>query len=81
MDPYRRGGRCESGGGRRTGVINQSLQDSVKPYGYFWPPDPSSAAYSTIGGNLATSAGGPHAVKYGTTRDHVLGLKAVTGGG
>ena len=63
------------------GVINQSLQDSVKPHGYFWPPDPSSAAYSTIGGNLATSAGGPHAVKYGTTRDHVLGLKAVTGAG
>ena len=63
------------------GVINQSLQDSVKAYGYFWPPDPSSAAYSSIGGNLATSAGGPHAVKYGTTRDHVLGLKAVTGAG
>lgn len=63
------------------GVINQSLQDAVKPFGYFWPPDPSSAGYSTIGGNLATSAGGPHAVKYGTTRDHVLGLKAVTGGG
>jgi D-lactate dehydrogenase len=63
------------------GVINQALQDSVKPQGYFWPPDPSSAAYSTIGGNLATSAGGPHAVKYGTTRDHVMGLKAVTGAG
>jgi D-lactate dehydrogenase len=63
------------------GVINQALQDSVKPHGYFWPPDPSSAAYSTIGGNLATSAGGPHAVKYGTTRDHVMGLKAVTGAG
>jgi D-lactate dehydrogenase len=63
------------------GVINQSLQDAVKPFGYFWPPDPSSAGFSTVGGNLATSAGGPHAVKYGTTRDHVLGLKAVTGGG
>jgi D-lactate dehydrogenase len=63
------------------GVINQALQATVKPHGYFWPPDPSSAAYSTIGGNLATSAGGPHAVKYGTTRDHVMGLKAVTGAG
>ncbi|MDE2367124.1 MAG: FAD-binding protein [Betaproteobacteria bacterium] len=63
------------------GVINQSLQDAVKPYGYFWPPDPSSAGYSSVGGNLATSAGGPHAVKYGTTRDHVLGLRAVTGAG
>ncbi|SEL59197.1 D-lactate dehydrogenase [Nitrosovibrio tenuis] len=63
------------------GVINQSLQDSAKSHGFFWAPDPSSAAYSSIGGNLATSAGGPHAVKYGTTRDHVLGLKAVTGEG
>jgi D-lactate dehydrogenase len=63
------------------GVLNQSVQDAARPYGFFWPPDPSSAAYSSIGGNLATSAGGPHAVKYGTTRDHVLGLKAVTGGG
>lgn len=63
------------------GVLNQSVQDAARPHGFFWPPDPSSAAYSSIGGNLATSAGGPHAVKYGTTRDHVLGLKAVTGKG
>lgn len=63
------------------GVLNQSVQDAVKPHGFFWPPDPSSAGYSSIGGNLATSAGGPHAVKYGTTRDHVLGLRAVTGAG
>jgi D-lactate dehydrogenase len=63
------------------GVLNQSIQDAAKPYGFFWPPDPSSAAFSTIGGNIATSAGGPHAVKYGTTREHVLGLKAVTGAG
>ncbi len=63
------------------GVLNQEIQNAVKPYGFFWPPDPSSAGFSSIGGNLATSAGGPHAVKYGTTRDHVLGLKAVTGAG
>ncbi len=63
------------------GVLNQEIQNAVKPYGFFWPPDPSSAGFSTIGGNLATSAGGPHAVKYGTTRDHVLGLKVVTGAG
>ncbi|MDT8364589.1 MAG: FAD-binding protein, partial [Nitrosomonas sp.] len=63
------------------GVLNEAVQLATKPYGFFWPPDPSSAAYSTIGGNLATSAGGPHAVKYGTTRDHVLGLTAVTGTG
>ncbi len=63
------------------GVLNQEIQDASKPHGFFWPPDPSSAAYCSIGGNLATCAGGPHAVKYGTTRDHVLGLKAVTGKG
>lgn len=63
------------------GVLNETVQLAAKPHGLFWPPDPSSAAYSTIGGNLATSAGGPHAVKYGTTRDHVLGLTAVTGSG
>ncbi len=63
------------------GVTNQSIQDAAKPHGFFWPPDPSSAMYCSLGGNIATSAGGPHAVKYGTTRDHVLGLKAVTGAG
>lgn len=63
------------------GVLNQSIQDAAKPYGFFWPPDPSSAMFSSIGGNIATSAGGPHAVKYGTTREHILGLKAVTGAG
>lgn len=63
------------------GVLNQSVQDAAKPHGFFWPPDPSSALFSSIGGNIATSAGGPHAVKYGTTREHVLGLKAVTGAG
>lgn len=63
------------------GALNQSVQDAAKPYRFFWPPDPSSAAFSTIGGNIATGAGGPHAVKYGTTREHVLGLKAITGAG
>lgn len=63
------------------GVLNQAVQDAAKPHGFFWPPDPSSAMFSTIGGNIATGAGGPHAVKYGTTREHVLGLKAITGAG
>jgi D-lactate dehydrogenase len=63
------------------GVLNQEVQDAAGEHGYFWPPDPSSASYCSVGGNLATCAGGPHAVKYGTTRDHVLGLKAVTGSG
>ena len=63
------------------GVLNQEIQDAAQQHGFFWPPDPSSATYCTIGGNLATCAAGPHAVKYGVTRDHVLGLKAVTGSG
>jgi D-lactate dehydrogenase (quinone) len=63
------------------GVLNQELQDALKPKGFFWPPDPSSAPYCSVGGNLATCAAGPHAVKYGVARDHVLGLKAVTGTG
>ncbi len=46
-----------------------------------YPPDPGSSPYCRIGGNLAMNAGGPHAVKYGVTRDYVLGLKAVTGTG
>jgi len=63
------------------GVLNQELQDAIRPKGFFWPPDPSSAPYCSVGGNLATCAAGPHAVKYGVARDHVLGLKAVTGSG
>ncbi|MDD5330976.1 MAG: FAD-linked oxidase C-terminal domain-containing protein [Sulfuricella sp.] len=63
------------------GVLNQEIQAAARPHGFFWPPDPSSSAYCSIGGNLATCAGGPHAVKYGVTRDHVLGLQAVTGSG
>jgi len=63
------------------GVLNQEVQEAARPHGFFWPPDPSSAAYCSVGGNLATCAGGPHAVKYGVTRDHVLALTAVTGKG
>ncbi|MCZ6500557.1 MAG: FAD-binding protein [Gammaproteobacteria bacterium] len=60
------------------GVINQTLQDHLKPHGFFWPPDPTSAAFSTIGGNLACNAAGPRTLKYGTPRDNTLGLTAVT---
>ncbi|MGH7194812.1 MAG: FAD-binding oxidoreductase, partial [Candidatus Saccharimonadales bacterium] len=49
--------------------------------GFFWGPAPTSAAYSTVGGNLACNAGGPSSVKYGTPRDNVLGLRIITGGG
>ena len=63
------------------GLINGDLQQALQPHGLFWPPDPSSFEHCTIGGNLATNAGGPRAVKYGATRDNVLGLVAVTGTG
>ena len=63
------------------GVINGDLQAALAPYGLFWPPDPTSAAFSTVGGNLACNAGGPRAVKYGASRDNVLALTAVTGAG
>ncbi|MEA5666967.1 FAD-linked oxidase C-terminal domain-containing protein [Stenotrophomonas sp. MH1] len=63
------------------GVLNGDLQQALMPHGLFWPPDPSSAEICSIGGNLACNAGGPRAVKYGTSRDNVLGLVAVTGTG
>ncbi len=63
------------------GVLNGDVQKTAAEAGFFWPPDPSSAAYCSVGGNLATNAGGPHAVKYGATRDHVLGLQAVLADG
>ena len=63
------------------GALNGAVQAEAAKHGLFWAPDPTSAAYSTVGGNLACGAGGPRAVKYGTARDAVLGLKAVTGDG
>ncbi|WP_017916214.1 FAD-linked oxidase C-terminal domain-containing protein, partial [Xanthomonas sp. SHU 308] len=63
------------------GVLNGDLQQALAPHGLFWPPDPSSAEICSVGGNLSTNAGGPRAVKYGATRDNVLGLVAVTGSG
>lgn len=63
------------------GVLNADLQAALQPHGLFWPPDPSSAALCSVGGNLATNAGGPRTVKYGATRDNVLGVVAVTGAG
>ncbi len=63
------------------GVLNGDLQSALAPHGLFWPPDPTSAGYCTVGGNLACNAGGPRAVKYGASRDNVLALTAVTGTG
>ena len=63
------------------GITNQALQDFLKPHGFFWPPDPTSAAFCSVGGNLAYNSAGPRAVKYGTPRDNTLGLRLVSGGG
>jgi D-lactate dehydrogenase len=63
------------------GYTNQELQDAAARHGFFWPPDPTSAAVCTIGGNLAYNSAGPRAVKYGTPRENTLGLRAVTGAG
>jgi D-lactate dehydrogenase len=63
------------------GVTNQAVQTAAAEHGFFWPPDPTSAAICTVGGNLAYNSAGPRAVKYGTPRENTLGLKAVTGRG
>jgi len=62
------------------GVINNDLKAAVAEHGLWYPPDPASAPWSTIGGNVATNAGGLCCLKYGVTRDYVLGLRAVVGG-
>jgi len=63
------------------GVTNQELQNASAEHRFFWPPDPTSAAFCTIGGNLAYNSAGPRAVKYGTPRENILGLTAITGAG
>ena len=63
------------------GVTNGALQAAAAAAGFFWPPDPGSAEYCTVGGNLACNAAGPRALKYGTPRENTLGLEAVTGEG
>ena len=65
----------------QAGVTNLALQNFLKEKNFFWAPDPSSAEFCSVGGNLACNAAGPRAVKYGTTRDNTLQLKAVTGDG
>jgi len=59
------------------GVITGDLQQAVAEKGLFYPPDPASLSFSTIGGNVATCAGGARAVKYGVTKDYVLALEIV----
>jgi glycolate oxidase len=59
------------------GVITQVFQEAVEKEGLFYPPDPASRGSCTLGGNVAENAGGPRAVKYGVTKDYVMGLEAV----
>lgn len=63
------------------GVVTGDLQRAVAEKRLFYPPDPASSGFSTVGGNVSTCAGGLRAVKYGVTRDYVLGLEAVLPGG
>jgi glycolate oxidase len=59
------------------GVVTARLHEAVEEKGLFYPPDPASMGFSTIGGNIAENAGGMRAVKYGVTRDYVMGLEVV----
>jgi len=63
------------------GVINMDLQRAVEEVGLFYPPDPASEEYSTIGGNVSENAGGMRAAKYGITKDYVMALRAVRANG
>src|SRR5476649_1685063 len=62
-------------------VVTEQLQNAVEKLGLFYPPDPASRANNFIGGNIATNAGGPRCLKYGVTRDYVLGLEVVLADG
>jgi glycolate oxidase len=65
----------------QAGVVNDDLRRACAERGLWYPPDPASAPWSTIGGNVATNAGGLCCVKYGVTRDYVLAIEAVVGRG
>jgi len=62
-------------------VITEQFQNAVEKLNLFYPPDPASRAHNFIGGNIATNAGGPRCLKYGVTRDYVLGLEVVLANG
>ncbi len=59
------------------GVVYADLEKALEPHGFFFPPDPASGKVCTLGGNVATNAGGVRGAKYGTTRDYVLALQVV----
>lgn len=63
------------------GVITGDLQDAARAVGWYYPPDPASLKECSLGGNIATNAGGPRCLKYGVTKQYVLGLTVVTATG
>ncbi|MBW1998498.1 MAG: FAD-binding protein [Deltaproteobacteria bacterium] len=63
------------------GVVYAQLEEALAPYGFFFPPDPASSQVCTLGGNVATNAGGMRGAKYGVTRDYVLALEVVLADG
>jgi glycolate oxidase len=63
------------------GVVYADLDKALAPHGFFFPPDPGSGSVATLGGNIATNAGGVKGAKYGTTRDYVLGMEVVLADG
>ena len=63
------------------GVVNMDLQEAAAEHGLFFPPDPASWYMATLGGNVAENAGGPRCLKYGVTKDYVLGLEVVLADG
>lgn len=75
IDPVARTARVQPG------VVNTDLSLAAAPYGLHFAPDPSSQRASTIGGNIATNAGGPHCLKYGVTTNHVLAVTLVLSDG
>ena len=75
LDPVRRFAWVQPG------LVNARLSEVAAPHGLLFAPDPSSQPVSTLGGNVAANAGGPHCLKHGVTANHVLGLVAVLGDG
>jgi glycolate oxidase len=75
IDPTARTARVQPG------VINADLQQQLAPHGLCFSPDPVSAHIATVGGNIIENAGGPHALKYGVTYNHVLTVEAVLSDG
>src|SRR4029077_13416354 len=75
IDPAARTARVQPG------VINADLQQQLAPHGLCFSPDPVSAHLATVGGNIVENAGGPHALKYGVTYNHVPAVEAVLSDG